>query len=874
MKTERTLRSYTLRGLVPMLLVALLFSGPFAWALTAANTLIKNQASASFRDESGQQYSITSNMVETLVQQVAGIDLVQDQNKRASIGGTVQFPHVLTNVGNGDDQYDLSALDVASGDDFDFGAGNVLIYADLNQDGQPDDLSNPITTTPLLAAEESFAFVVVADAPASANDGASAQLTVGAQSQFDNAVNADNTDTIDITNQAIINVTKSMSATSGASGSGNYTVTLSYSNISATAATAVTLIDALPAGMSYVPNSGSWSDDTALALTDNDDADSQSAGSNAIIWCAYDASCASGPNQVNAVISNVSAGARGSISFEVSIDNNLPVSQLTNIAEFSYNDGSSVIPNAPSNQVNFDIIASPGVVVNGSSTNSADLTDEPITVANTTQGGTVSFTDYVWNTGNGVDSFDMHLNNSTFPPGTSITLFKADGVTPLIDTNGNGIPDTGNLDPNESRAIVVRAILPPSATGGSYEVALNATSVTDSNVTNPARNVLTAITTASVDLTNDAALGAGGVLGTGIGPEGSALKTNVVLPGNTTRFTLFVNNTSANYDNYNLDASTDSSFATVVLPAGWEVAFVDANDYPINNTGSIAPGSSKLVYADVTVPADEVVGTTSVYFRIASPNTGASDIKHDAVTVDEVTDLVLTPDNQNQVLPGGTVIYSHQLTNQGNATINNIDLSHVNNTAADGWASQLYADTNGDGVLSSGDAQISNLASLAAGDSELLFVKVYAPANIPMGTENVTTITASWDSGASSTTAEDLTTTNRSDVKITKEQALDALCDGTEDTAFGMANFAVEPGQCVIYRLTAINTGADTMHNVRIQDATPSFTHFITAGGLPSLSQGALAAPIVDGSEGDVIGNMGSVNAGDTAVLTFGIEID
>ncbi|MEZ5449435.1 MAG: hypothetical protein R3E89_10775 [Thiolinea sp.] len=47
------------------------------WAMTAANTLIKNQASATFKDETGQQYSVTSNMVETLVQQVAGIDLVR-----------------------------------------------------------------------------------------------------------------------------------------------------------------------------------------------------------------------------------------------------------------------------------------------------------------------------------------------------------------------------------------------------------------------------------------------------------------------------------------------------------------------------------------------------------------------------------------------------------------------------------------------------------------------------------------------------------------------------------------------------------------------------------------------------------------------------
>ncbi len=887
MKTERIFRSSILHGLVQTLVLTVLVSGSVAWALTAANTLIKNQASASFKDESGQQYSVTSNMVETLVQQVAGVDLVQDQGKRANIGGSVQFPHVLTNVGNGDDTYDLSALDVTVGDDFDFGVSNISFYADLNQDGQPDDLNSPITSTPLLAAGENFAFVAVVDVPGTVADGESAQLTITAQSQFNNTVNDVNTDTVDITNQAIVDVSKAMSATTGSAGSGSYTVTLSYANTSTLDATDLVLIDALPTGMSYVANSGRWSESGATVMTDADPADAQAAGSDSIIWCAYDPgdSCVGLPeaaqdtdsdsnNQVTAIISRVGAGRRGEISFEVNIDAGLTVSELINISEQEYDDGAGVVSRTPTNQVVFSITATPGVVTNGSSTVSTDLTGEPITVASATQGGVVSFTDYVWNTGNGEDSFDLTLGSSSFPTGTAIALFKADGVTPLLDTNGNGIPDTGNLDPNTNTPIVIKATLPPSATGSNYAVTLTATSFTDDSLSNPAINTLTSITTASVDLTNDAALGGSGVLGTGAGPEGAALNSNDVLPGETTRFTLYVNNTGSNFDNYDLEASTDSSFSSISLPADWEASFVDANDFVITNTGNIAPGTSKLIYADITIPANASPMTTSIYFRITSPNTNAADIKHDEVRVLEVTDLVLEPNNQSQVLPGGTVIYSHWLSNQGNATKTGITLTHADTQATDGWSSDLYEDTNGDGVLSVGDTRVSTVASLAAGASKLLFVKVYAPATVPMGTENLTTVTASWDSGASSTSAEDLTTTNRSDVQITKEQALDALCDGTADTTFAVNSFAVEPGECVIYQLTAINTGAETMNNVRIQDATPAYTHFITAGGLPILSQGSLAVPINNGDEGQVVGNMGSINPGDTATLTFGIEIE
>ncbi|MGB0848040.1 MAG: hypothetical protein ACPGSM_15045 [Thiolinea sp.] len=877
MNTDRIVKPHKIRAAIHSLALGLLMSGSAAWALTAANTVIKNQASASFRDESGQQYSVTSNLVETLVQQVAGVDLVQDQGKRASIGGTVYFPHVLTNVGNGDDQYDLTATDVAAGDNFDFGGGNITFYADLNQDGQPDDLNSPITGTPLLAAEESFAFVAIANVPDTVADGENGQFTIDAQSQFTPAVTAGNTDTVDITNQAIVDVSKSMSATTGTSGSGNYTVTLRYANTSTVDATDLVIIDALPPGMSYVAGSGRWSESGSTVLSDADML-AQPAGSDAITYCAYDTSCNSAPyadSQVTATVSRVGAGMRGEVSFEVSIDAGLPVSQLINIAEQEYNDGSSVVTRTPTNQVIFRITASPGVVTNGSSTVSTDLTDEPITVAGTSQGGVVSFTDYVWNTGNGSDSFDMTLSASNFPAGTALMLYKADGVTPLIDTNGNGIPDTGNLDAGANIPVIIRATLPPGATGSNYEVTLTATSFTDDSLSNPARNILTSITSASADLTNNAALGDSGALGTGAGPEGAALTTNNALPGDTTRFTLYVNNTSANHDNYHLQASTDSSFGTLVLPAGWEVVFVDANDYIINNTGNMAPNTSKLIYADVTVPPDAGVSTTSVYFRILSPNSGAADIKHDAVNVGEFTDLVLEPNNQGQVLPGGAVVYSHWLSNQGNADKSNITLSQTNGSAGDGWSSEIYEDTDGDGVLSGGDTRISTVANISSGASKLLFVKVYAPASVPMGTDNLTTITASWDSGASSTSAEDLTTTNRSDVKITKEQALDADCNGSPDTGtFSMGNFDVEPGQCVIYQLTAINTGAETMHNVRIQDATPAYTHFITTGGLPDLSQGALASAVTHGSEGQVIGNMGSVAAGAAATLIFGIAIE
>ncbi len=889
LKKLNNLNRYLLLGVAA---VALQWTPVQSWALTAANTLIKNQASASFKDESGQSYHVTSNMVETLVQQVAGLTLDQTQTKRGSIDGTVEFPHVLTNTGNGDDTYDLIAAET-SGDHYDF--SSVTFYADLNQDGQPDNLSSPITRTPLLAAGEHFAFIAIAKVPNTVSAGNSGTFDLTASSEHVSvmgspAPTASNSDTVTITSQAIVDVTKSISATAGASPSGAYTVTLRYDNKSSVAANDVTLLDALPSGMTYVANSGRWSESGATVLTDSNPADLHSATGINLRYCAYDASCiglveatqdadSDSSNQVTAIISEVPAGARGTLTFSVNIASGLSASILKNVGEFEYNDGSSSIPLANTNPVYFKITQKSGVVTNGSSTLSTDGTLEPITVASISQGGTAVFTDYVWNTGNGVDSFDLSLTGSTFPAGTSLQLFKADGVTPLLDTNGNGIPDTGDMNPAAVTSIVIRAQLPPSLTGTglNYQVSLKATSFVNNTLSNPAINRLQSIVASSVDLTNNSAYVDANTPGAGIGPESAAVTTNIAAPGTTTRFTLFINNTSNKSDNFDLAASTDSSFATKVLPTGWSVQFTDDNQNIFTNSGNLAAGASKKVYADVTLPADETAATTALYFQVYSPVTQARDIKYDAVTVGAVTDLILEPNNQSQVLPGGVVVYSHWLTNQGNITQSNISLTQTNTAGANGWTSQLFEDTNNDGVFNAGDQAINTVASLPSGDSKLLFVKVYAPASIPLGSDNLTTITASWNAGADSTQAEDLTTTNRSDVQITKEQAPDRDCNGQVDAGYAFSRdfFAVEPGKCILYQLVATNTGVEMMQNVRIQDATPAYTVFrVVSGVSPLLSQGSLATSVTNGSQGDITGAMGSLAPGDTASLVFGIKIE
>ena len=82
-------------------------------------------------------------------------------------------------------------------------------------------------------------------------------------------------------------------------------------------------------------------------------------------------------------------------------------------------------------------------------------------------GNAVSFNQTVRNTGElGVDTFDLYTE-SPWPT----TLYHADGVTPLTDTDGDGQPDTGPVDQGSSKSIVVRTQLPAGAAVGAGSAA-------------------------------------------------------------------------------------------------------------------------------------------------------------------------------------------------------------------------------------------------------------------------------------------------------------------------------------------------------------------------------------------------------------------
>lgn len=882
-----------------------------------ANQIIGNIATASYSDGSGATRSATSNPVNTTVLQVAGFTLTSDNTKYVTLGGSVVFPHTLTNTGNGTDTFELTASQVASPTD-DFNLGTLAIYADADGNGVPDNGTNLAGTTVSLARDGVFTFVVVGYAPASGLlDGADAVVNVTADSQVyegtgDDVADVTNVDTALITADAVINVTKTANVVQGPTGTViEYTIT--YTNVGNNTATGVTLSDAIPAGTTYVDNSATWN---GAVVTDGGDAD---------VFATVGAPTVT---SVTAAVGSVAPNVTGQIKFSVVVNATTAPGTLINTASLDYDpDGPGVKTpvTTPSNDVPFLVLQTRNVGANDSTTVGDDTgADDIVEVASALQGATVTFANEIWNQGNGTDTFNITYSNVSFPAGTAITLYKDDGVNVLQDTNGDFVVDTGPVAAGARYTVILKAVLPPGFTGvpaGPYDITKTATSTASGVLNNPldvsdtVTDRLLAVVSSTVDLENAAGLGDG----TGAANEtdgGNPFTVVAVNPGGSATFVLNVENTSLSADNYTFLADDDGTFAGVNdLPAGWSVNFYQAGapdcsvlGAAVVNTGTINAGATGTYCGVVTTPANAApVTEQDIWFQITSPLTGSVDKKLDAVTVNTVRSIQMTTNNSGTVFPGGTVDYIHNITNNGNVlegdVAGEVVLSAVNSTGAPNpWATQLFWDANNNGVLDVAEAVtpitdisafVSNgAAGLDAGETIRIFARVISNVNALDGATDVATITATvtgdvsglgpqgtaGGSGPATVSNTDTTQVNAGQIRLYKTQALDAACDGTADAPLDVTPISAKPGACIIYNIEARNEGTSPATVVVVNDDVPTFTTlFTTAGGRPTVSQGTVSptnagAPL--NYTGNVQASFGTINGGQSASMQMSVKID
>ncbi|BCZ12975.1 hypothetical protein J583_2746 [Acinetobacter baumannii 83444] len=825
-----------------------------------------------------------SNLVQTTILPVYSLNLVAANNKTVVAGQTVYFNHILTNTSNETDQYTFTVSNNPTGDDFDFVNSSLMVYLDANNDGIPDGSA---ITGYTLGAGQSVGLIVAASIPNTITTGKVANLTLMVTSANGASGTNSNVDKATVTDQSTLVVRKKFSQITAANGD-VVTIRLDYQNPTNTIVPTATLTDTLGSNLTYEVNTGKWNGVTVY------DAVGGTADPTGINYSVTS-------NVVTATLTNIPANTIGYIEFNVKINKSIAgkIENVINVTGPTTDTSNTAVVN---------VAPVYAVKMNGSASNVSDNTNT-ITASAVPQGGELKFTNYVWNIGNTTDRFNLTLTNSTFPTGSQIEFYRADGVTPLLDSNGDGIPDTGLLSAGVNLPIVVKVRLPSSyavTTDTTFEVSPQAQSLGDISKTSLIKdqgNLLATTVARLVDLTNSPennGLGNGNVNNAGNPWKTviAATSTNPVASGQAI-FPLKVSHTGIGTE-YLLSANSTSNFTSLTLPNGVNRVrfYVSGNGSNCNVMGSetgktiyLNNGESQLICAVVEVDQLNSSVTTPIYFRALSTSfvsgnnssNPSQDIIMDAITIQSVNSVAkveFTPNFRGQVSPLGTVIYSHLLTNNTDVDYTG-NYSFLSNNDQVEFNSTLFYDVNGNGVFDAGDLVMRSLADLPGGKLAahtqvklLLQVKNLVANNIAQA--NTTTINLTNNAnGQVLASITDVTTVNQRQLKLSKLQARDFDCNGTADESYttnslNIGKQANGQGQCVLYKVILTNTSATAMSTAfTFRDMTPAYTVLSQSPICTSCS--GMTAPTV-GNAGAVSGTLNSVAANQSYEFNFGVR--
>lgn len=856
-----------------------------------ANYDIGNQATLTYQTLGGTNKLLQSNIVLTTINQTYALALDPDRAVTVTAGKDALFNHTLTNYGNGTDSYEIT---------HGYTGRTVTMYLDSNNNGVLDTGETEIVpvggkyTINDLGAWESQSIIVRVSTGASETIPVTTTLT--AKSLGDGTKTDTASETISYTAKANVGVYKALSSASGASDvAREVTVYLKVFNDSPTYAKDAILTDTLNTKFTYVENSAKWQPHG----TDNVTSISDNYNQGGIVYSVTKRATSDGNDVVNFTVTNVPENTLveskgGVLSFKVLVKENEPVGSITNKATFEFKSGEETTPvtGKSSNTVTYSVLKYVRATFTGD------------TVANAQAGQEIRFVNVFKNIANAPEVYNLAIADKFFPVGTTFRMTlqtPGQGERPALDNNGDGIVDTGLVDINETVNVVLYAQLPQNITNlqSNYTVKKVATSTHTPTYNLNVLDTLTTLTAATVDLTNNQDLAANAnAPGKGLGPEQSPVTQVSLNPGQTGNLVLYVNNTSSYItDTFKLEVSTKADFSDQNLPVGIGVKFKISGGVEVTSTTPILPNNSLRVDAEVSVALNTTAKTVPLYFRVTSLTTGAKDIKYDAVTVNAIRNVSITPNNTGSTYAGGQVIYTHTVRNNGNVLEGDGNASNVFIMLSETqtWAAtDVFLDVNGNGIYDIGiDTPFGDFATIGGlnpGQEVKIFTRVTAQVGAPAGSVNVTTIRpdvtiGTYSTPAVVTVATDTTTILAEDLTIIKGQKLTA--GGTYVTTTQKAN----PGDFIYYRIEVKNNGAVDAKNVQIKDTVPYFTTIISGTGagegtgykasyIVTDAQGTTSAFKIaetqpaSGTRGEVIANVGTLKPNEKATLYFQVKID
>lgn len=819
---------------------------------TPAGTSIQNQASATYLDSANQSRSTTSNQVVTVVQQVYAFTITPDgttstpgQSRNALPGAQVIFAYTVTNNGNGTDAISLSTTQASSGDNFDL--SSVSIVRDANCNGVVDS-GEPTVSSVSLAQGAQACVLVLGTIPATRADGDTALINLEGTSSG-GPTDTNNWARAVAKTAAALDITKAASPSGTVSPGVSITYTISGQNrggsaasgvsVSGLSGTGILISDPIPVGLtvSSLPSGSAGAGSVQIVKSTDEGATWSALVAGNLPLTGADADSDSVPDVlVGMYISGSGAFFPQNASYTFSFSATVPAAAAQgtvyrNTATLRYSDGSAqtLTSNTTTNTVgsSYAVVVGPfGYPAGGASGSYASgsytitRSGDSQSVASVYSGTTVIFKHTLRNNGNAADSFNLAYSGA--PAGWVCRLAQTDGT-----------PISGAVGPFAAGATFdfeLECTVPTSYTSGSaLNISVSATSVSDSSKSDATTDTVGAVALGyALDLAAHGNAGDGNAANDNPAPQSAN-------PGSTLNIPFDVRNTGQVADSYNFSAS---------VPSGWSIAYYpDANcdgamdsplPAPVSGSGLTNPATTKCFIAVLSVPAGAAPGSNPVSITATSTTVASvQDSISTTITVNEVRALLFDPDRAGTVTTPGTIVYTHNLVNNGNASAS---VSIPAFTSAYGWTYQFS--TDGGATWSS---SVAGLSVPAGGTPVVVQVRVIVPAGEPVGRSEAATLsaTATYPSGnTASDTATDTTTVVSGELRLQKSGV--SYVGNAETTVRSATAATAYPGDRIVYTINAKNIGTANLSYVRVSDPLPAYTNFVSVSASVSGVSGSV----------------------------------
>ena len=322
---------------------------------------------------------------------------------------------------------------------------------------------------------------------------------------------------------------------------------------------------------------------------------------------------------------------------------------------------------------------------------------------------------------NGYQSDTVNLRYSD-TLGWPVSYYKADGITPLTDTNGDGLVDTGSIGLMGSVDIIARVTIPVSAKAGNIDtITIKANSSLNRSLTANATDILS-VPNAALSIVSNG--------------------TNASIPNSYATFSHTITNLNTQLSDIGeITCTGNKSWPISLYQADGVTPLTDTDSDGKVDTGLMAPSGNANIVVKILVPASASYGDMdAITVTVTShQNSSVTTVASDLLVVYNA-DLDIYPDSTSLGTPNAVISFDNTIDN---LNLVGPDVPDISYTSSLGWPVSLYmadgvtplTDTDGDGTIDAGTIQ--------ANDSTDIIVKVTVPPYASPGDVNVVNITAS-----------------------------------------------------------------------------------------------------------------------------------